>query len=104
MLLLKKEVIYMEAKIQVKIARESEIKLVLYFESKSIELNLSSESTEETQKFFIELLEEIIEGKYESISFNLQDDDTDLYHDVAEKYLNTLESELKQIITEIPKK
>jgi len=34
----------------------------------------------------------------------LQDDDTDLYHDVAEKYLNTLESELKQIITEIPKK
>jgi len=94
----------MEAKIQVKIARESEIKLVLYFESKSIELNLSSESTEETQKFFIELLEEIIEGKYESISFNLQDDDTDLYHDVAEKYLNTLESELKQIITEIPKK
>ena len=104
MLLLKKEVIYMEAKIQVKIARENEIKLVLYFESKSIELNLSSESTEETQKFFIELLEEIIEGKYESISFNLQDDDTDLYHDVAEKYLNTLESELKQIITEIPKK
>ena len=94
----------MEAKIQVKIARENEIKLVLYFESKSIELNLSSESTEETQKFFIELLEEIIEGKYESISFNLQDDDTDLYHDVAEKYLNTLESELKQIITEIPKK
>ena len=82
----------MEAKIQVKIARENEIKLVLYFESKSIELNLSSESTEETQKFFIELLEEIIEGKYESISFNLQDDDTDLYHDVAEKYLNTLES------------
>lgn len=104
MLLLKKEVIYMETKIQVKIARENEIKLVLNFESKSIELNLSSESIEETQKFFIELLEEIIEGKYGSISFNLQDDDKDLYHDVAEKYLNTLESELKQIITEIPKK
>lgn len=94
----------METKIQVKIARENEIKLVLNFESKSIELNLSSESIEETQKFFIELLEEIIEGKYGSISFNLQDDDKDLYHDVAEKYLNTLESELKQIITEIPKK
>ena len=94
----------MATKIQVKIARENEIKLVLNFESKSIELNLSSESIEETQKFFIELLEEIIEGKYGSISFNLQDDDKDLYHDVAEKYLNTLESELKQIITEIPKK
>ena len=94
----------METKIQVKIFRENEIKLIFNFESKSIELFLSSDNTEETQKFFIELLEEIIEGKYESISFNLQDDEKDLYHDVAEKYLGTLESELKQIIIEIPKK
>ena len=73
-MLLKKGVIYMETKIQVKIFRENEIKLIFNFESKSIELVLSSDNTEETQKFFIELLEEIIEGKYESISFNLQDD------------------------------
>ena len=78
-MLLKKGVIYMETKIQVKIFRENEIKLIFNFESKSIELVLSSDNTEETQKFFIELLEEIIEGKYESISFNLQDDEKDLY-------------------------
>lgn len=94
----------METSVRVNVARENEIKLILNFGIKKIELNLSSDNTEDIQKFFIAILEEIIERKYSSISFELEDNENDLYHDVAEKYLKNLEAELKQIITEIPEK
>lgn len=92
---------YMEQEIKVSIERGDEIKIVFEFSNKLI-LNLSSDKTADTQNFFLALLDEIIKNPNE-IKFNFEDVKEDLYHDIAEKYLNNLETEIKQILKDIPK-
>lgn len=91
----------MEQQIKVTIERDVNIYLVFAFEN-PIRLNLSSDKTEDTQKFFLDLLQELIRKKSE-ITFLLEDSKEDLYHDVAKKYLENLEQEIKKIVPKIPK-
>lgn len=91
----------MEQQIKVTIERDVNIYLVFAFENQ-IKLNLSSDKTEDTQKFFLDLLQELIRKKSE-ITFLLEDSKEDLYHDVAKKYLENLEQEIKKIVPKIPK-
>lgn len=91
----------METKIKVKIERSEKVELVFYFE-KALRLNLSSDSTEDTKNFFIVLLNEIVKTR-KLIKFELEDGEEDLFHDVAEKYLENLEEEIKQLIDDMPK-
>ena len=97
---MKKEEHYLEQEIRVSIERGDEIKIVFDF-SKKLILNLSSDKTADTQSFFLALLEELIKNPNE-IKFNFEDDKEDLYHDITEKYLNNLETEIKQILKDIP--
>ena len=92
----------MEQEIKVSIERGKEIKVIFYFSNELI-LNLSSDSTTDTQDFFLKLLNELIENPKE-INFKLEDENNDLYHDITEKYLRNLETEIKKIIINIPKK
>lgn len=92
----------MEQEIKVNIERGKEIKVIFYFSNELI-LNLSSDSTTDTQDFFLKLLNELIENP-EEINFKLEDENNDLYHDITEKYLRNLETEIKKIIINIPKK
>lgn len=78
----------MEQVINVKIERKDDIKLVFGFEDK-LSLNLSSDKTSDTQDFFLKLLNVLIETRKE-IDFKLDDTTIDLYHDVAQKYLDNL--------------
>ena len=98
---MKKEEHYMEQEIKVNLERGDEIKAIFEFSEKLI-LNLSSEKTSDTQNFFLALLDELIKNPNE-IKFNLEDTKEDLYHDIAEKYLKNLETEIKQILKDIPK-
>lgn len=91
----------MEQIINVKIERKDNIKLVFDFENE-ISLNLSSDKTSDTQDFFLKLLNILIETRKE-MTFKLDDTREDLYHDVAQKYLDNLTMEIKKIIKEIPK-
>lgn len=91
----------MEQQIEVTIERDDNIYLVFVFEN-PIRLNLSSDKTEDTQKFFLDLLQELIRRK-SGITFTLEDPKEDLYHDVAQKYLENLEQEIKKIVPKIPK-
>ena len=91
----------MEQQIEVTIGRDDNIYLVFFFEN-PIRLNLSSDKTEDTQKFFLDLLQELIRRK-SGITFTLEDPKEDLYHDVAQKYLENLEQEIKKIVPKIPK-
>lgn len=91
----------MEQQIEVTIERDDKIYLVFAFEN-PIRLNLSSDKTEDTQKFFLDLLQELIRRK-SGITFTLEDPKEDLYHDVAQKYLENLEQEIKKIVPKIPK-
>ena len=92
----------MEQEVKVSIERGKEIKVIFYFSNELI-LNLSSDSTTDTQDFFLKLLNELIENPKE-INFKLEDENNDLYHDITEKYLRNLETEIKKIIINIPKK
>lgn len=92
----------MEQIINVKIERKDNIKLVFDFEDE-ISLNLSSDKTSDTQDFFLKLLNILIETR-KGMAFKLDDTREDLYHDVAQKYLDNLAMEIKKIIKEIPKK
>ena len=80
----------MEQEIKVSIERGKEIKVIFYFSNELI-LNLSSDSTTDTQDFFLKLLNELIENPKE-INFKLEDENNDLYHDITEKYLRNLET------------
>ena len=100
-MLLKKGALCMEQIINVKIERKDNIKLVFDFENE-ISLNLSSDKTSDTQDFFLKLLNILIETRKE-MTFKLDDTREDLYHDVAQKYLDNLTMEIKKIIKEIPK-
>lgn len=92
----------MERKINVTIERNENIELVFDFKSK-LKLNLSSDETKDTQKFFLQLLNEIVKLN-DTISFTLDDEKEDLFHDVADKYLKNLEYEIKKIVSEIPQR
>ena len=100
-MLLKKGALYMEQVINVKIERKDDIKLVFGFEDE-LSLNLSSDKTSDTQDFFLKLLNVLIETRKE-MEFKLDDNKEDLYHDVAQKYLDNLKMEIRKIIKEIPK-
>lgn len=92
----------MERKINVTIERNENIELVFDFKNKLI-LNLSSDETKDTQKFFLQLLNEIVKLN-DTISFTLDDEKEDLFHDVADKYLKNLENEIKKVVSEIPQR
>lgn len=92
----------MEQQIEVDIERDNDIKLNFKFNEEIISLNLSSDKTSDTQEFFIKLLNILIKNPMQ-LNFKLNDDKTDLYHDVSIKYLENLETEVNKLITEIPK-
>lgn len=86
--------IYMERIVNVTIERNETIELVFGFENE-LKLNLSSDKTKDTQKFFLQLLNEIVKLN-ETVAFILDDEKEDLFHDVADKYLKNLEYEIKK--------
>lgn len=92
----------MERIINVTIERNENIELVFNFENK-LKLNLSSDKTRDTQEFFLQLLNEIVKLD-DIITFTLEDEKEDLFHDVADKYLNNLEYEIKKVVSEIPRR
>lgn len=92
----------MAKEINVTIERKENIELIFNFESK-LKLNLSSDNTQDTQSFFLGLLNEIVRLN-DSITFTLEDEKDDLFHDVANKYLNNLENEIKKVVNEIPQR
>jgi len=102
--LLKKEAIIMEKIIDVKIERkESEAILTFGFEEK-MSLSLTSDSQDELKDFFIKLLKKIVDNKDIVYKLNFSDDgQTDLFHDVAEKYIKNLDNELASVYVEINK-
>lgn len=58
----------MGQQIKVTIERDVNIYLVFAFENQ-IKLNLSSDKTEDTQKFFLDLLQELIRKKVKSLFY-----------------------------------
>lgn len=84
----------MERIVNVTIERNETIELVFGFENE-LKLNLSSDKTKDTQKFFLQLLNEIVKLN-ETVAFILDDEKEDLFHDVADKYLKNLEYEIKK--------
>lgn len=92
----------MERIINVTIERNENIELVFNFENK-LKLNLSSDKTKDTQEFFLHLLNEIVKLD-DTITFTLEDEKEDLFHDVADKYLKNLEYEIKKVLSEIPRR
>lgn len=84
----------------------SEDKFILVFSFQNpLNLNLSCVDARPVQKFFQELLKKVFDD-YNSdnktiYEFELDDDETDLFHDVAEKYIKNLNSELKSIYTSL---
>ncbi len=68
---LMKEGIYMARIINVTIERNENIELVFNFEIQ-LKLNLSSDKTQDTQKFFLDLLNEIVKLN-DTITFTLED-------------------------------
>lgn len=94
--------IYMERIVNVTIERNETIELVFGFENE-LKLNLSSDKTKDTQKFFLQLLNEIVKLN-ETVAFILDDEKEDLFHDVADKYLKNLEYEIKKVVSEIPRR
>lgn len=95
----------MEKIINVTIAREDDIvNLVFHFESE-LKLNLSSSEAKPVEAFFQKLLH-IVFRAYNSelqdtFKFQLEDKGEDLFHDVAEKYLLNLNSEIKSIYSSL---
>ena len=65
---------------------------VFEFET-AIQLNLSSSKNEDTKVFFENLLRKTLNSD-DDFSFSLQDEATDLFHDVLSGYLPLLEKEL----------
>lgn len=92
----------MERIVNVTIERNETIELVFGFENE-LKLNLSSDKTKDTQKFFLQLLNEIVKLN-ETVAFILDDEKEDLFHDVADKYLKNLEYEIKKVVSEIPRR
>ena len=87
------------------IDRSDENFILVFCFQNPLKLDLSSVDTKPVQKFFQELLKKVFDDYnldnkiiYE---FEMDDGETDLFHDVAEKYIKNLNSELKSIYTSL---
>ncbi|MCQ2802644.1 MAG: hypothetical protein MJ225_03135 [Bacilli bacterium] len=94
----------MEKIIDVTIERkENEAILNFGFEEK-MSLSLTSDSQDELKDFFIKLLKKIVDDKENIYKLNFSDEgQTDLFHDVGDKYIKNLDNELSSIYVEINK-
>lgn len=95
----------MEKTIKTIISRSNEAFILAFCFENPLNLNLSSMDTQPVQNFFQELLKRVFDD-YNSndriiYEFELDDNETDLFHDVAEKYVKNLNSELKSIYTSL---
>lgn len=95
----------MQKTIKTIISRSDEAFILVFCFENPLNLNLSSMDTQPVQKFFQELFKRVFDD-YNSndriiYEFELDDDETDLFHDVAEKYIKNLNSELKSIYTSL---
>ena len=75
--------------------------LIFEFEN-SLELNLSSDDSEATKKFFEQLLGQTLTADND-YAFCLDDQQSDLFHDVAVEYIKDLQQELADCKAEFKK-
>lgn len=87
--------------IKVTIFREEKgAELKFHFE-KQYTLNIKSNKANDTQNFFIFLLDEVLKSD-EIFKFELEDLEADIFSDIAKKYLSNLENEIQKIFEEKP--
>lgn len=88
-------------KIKVTILRgENGAELIFNFETIH-KLDLKSDNVDDTHKFFISLLDEVLKSD-EAFKFELEDNISDIFSDVAKKYLSNLDNEIQKIFEEKP--
>lgn len=87
--------------IKVTIFREEKgAELKFHFE-KQYTLNIKSNKANDTQNFFVFLLDEVLKSD-EIFKFELEDLEADIFSDIAKKYLSNLENEIQKIFEEKP--
>ena len=94
----------MQKQINVIVERnEPNVFLVFQFE-KILKLNLSSDNQDETKSFFQNLLKTVFDdfvGSQTEYILLLLDDESDLFHDVAKKYVSNLGNEIQSLYSTI---
>ena len=98
-MLLRKGVSYMnEQEITVDLITKEEHELLVFNFPEKLYLDLTSDNAEELKLFFQNLLQKI-ENKEINIKFN-ESDRTDLFYDVAKKYVEHLKTEVSSIMSQ----
>lgn len=82
--------------VKVEIFREKDKKASLIFkELENLEINLSDSSVDDIKNLFNSIFDNIVEEE-ELIVLELIDEESDLFHEVAEDIINQLNSEIQQ--------
>lgn len=85
-------------KIDVELITEGEKQLLVFNFSEKISLDLANEDSKLLKKFFQDLLVNIIDKDVEL--YFVESDRTDLFYDVAKKYVEHLKNELASIVNQ----
>jgi hypothetical protein len=72
--------------------------LILHIQEQELEIILTEDSPNKVKSVFNTLLASLKGGLF---AFELQDDDTDLYHDICVEYLKQLNAELQSVYDEL---
>lgn len=84
--------------ITVDLITENEKELLVFNFDEKLSLDLTSDNAEDLKKFFQDLLKKI-ENQNIDIKFN-ETDRTDLFYDVAKKYVEHLKTEISSIVSQ----
>ena len=84
--------------ITVNLITEDEKELLVFNFAERLSLDLTSDNAEDLKKFFQDLLKKI-ENQNIDIKFN-ETDRTDLFYDVAKKYVEHLKTEISSIVSQ----
>ena len=63
-----------------------------------IKLNLTSSSSTDLKKFFVQLINELIDGDF---SLEFESEDRDIYSNISRTYVDQLNIEIKSIANEV---
>lgn len=84
--------------ITVDLITENEKELLVFNFDEKLSLDLTNDNAEDLKKFFQDLLKKI-ENQNIDIKFN-ETDRTDLFYDVAKKYVEHLKTEISSIVSQ----
>jgi hypothetical protein len=77
---------------------QSNTKLVLEVDPQKLEIVLTDDNPNNVKAVFNNLLKELKKGLFQ---FELEDDDSDLYHHICVEYITQLNSEIRTVYSEL---